>query len=202
MKEILQNKLLIIFLIVFILIGTICSSVYAVDLNHNGTVYSVPEYNHLLDSNNYFMFLNKFKDVFLLVSYGEKNIFVDTLKDNVIVGYNYKVYRIDKDKNSWFLFTEAPDDGGQYKPTDIFYLFFNTMDIYKANWIDFVGYEFTDEVVFQGAPQKVELVQAMKVEEIPQKITQIIMIILPIFLLIFGTLLVIYLIRSKNLFQI
>lgn len=61
-------------------------------------------------------------------------------------------------------------------------------------------------VVFQGAPQveqpKVELMKATQVEEIPQQITKIVMIILPVFLAIFGTLLVLYLIKSKNLLHL
>lgn len=63
------------------------------------------------------------------------------------------------------------------------------------------------DVVFQGAPQveevpKVELMKATQVEEIPQQIVAIVMIVLPIFLAIFGVLLVLYLIKSKNLLQL
>lgn len=62
-------------------------------------------------------------------------------------------------------------------------------------------------VVFQGAPQveevpKVELMKATQVEEIPQQIVAVVMIVLPIFLAIFGVLLVLYLIKSKNLLQL
>ena len=62
------------------------------------------------------------------------------------------------------------------------------------------------EVVFQGAPQeevpKVELMKATQVEEIPQQIAGILAIALPIFLTIFGILLVLYLIKSKNLLHL
>lgn len=62
-------------------------------------------------------------------------------------------------------------------------------------------------VVFQVAPQveevpKVELMKATQVEEIPQQIVAVVMIVLPIFLAIFGVLLVLYLIKSKNLLQL
>lgn len=62
-------------------------------------------------------------------------------------------------------------------------------------------------VVFQGAPQveevpKVELMKATQVEEIPQQILAIVKIVLPILLSLFGVLLVLYLIKSKNLLQL
>lgn len=65
----------------------------------------------------------------------------------------------------------------------------------------------SDRLVFQIAPQveevpKVELMKATQVEEIPQQIVAIVTIVLPIFLAIFGVLLVLYLIKSKNLLQL
>lgn len=66
----------------------------------------------------------------------------------------------------------------------------------------------TNELVFQGAPQaqgeavQVELMKPTQVQEIPQQIVAIVMIVLPIFLGIFGVLLVLYLIKSKNLLQL
>lgn len=73
--------------------------------------------------------------------------------------------------------------------------FFCTSDILNEN----------GETVFQGAPQEVpqvELMKATQVEEIPQQIAGILAIVLPIFLAIFGVLLVLYLIKSKNLLQL
>ena len=62
-------------------------------------------------------------------------------------------------------------------------------------------------VVFPKAPPQeevptVELMKATQVEEIPQQIVKIVMIVLPVFLAIFGTLLVLYLIKSKNLLHL
>lgn len=63
-------------------------------------------------------------------------------------------------------------------------------------------------LVFQGAPQaqgevvQVELMKPTQVQEIPQQIVAVVMIVLPIFLGIFGVLLVLYLIKSKNLLQL
>lgn len=77
-------------------------------------------------------------------------------------------------------------------------------DIYYTN---FNVYDTDGNLVFQGAPQveevpKVELMKATQVEEIPQQIIAVVMIVLPIFLAIFGVLLVLYLIKSKNLLQL
>lgn len=61
-----------------------------------------------------------------------------------------------------------------------------------------------ETVVFQGAPQEqevtqVELMKPIQVQEIPQQIAGILAIALPIFLVIFGVLLLLYLLKSKNL---
>ena len=64
--------------------------------------------------------------------------------------------------------------------------------------------EGTDKVVFQGAPQtQVEpLMEITQVEEIQPAVAKIVGLVLPACLIIFGTLLVLYLIRSKNLLQV
>lgn len=69
-------------------------------------------------------------------------------------------------------------------------------------------YDNNNELVFQGAPQaqegavQVELMKPTQVQEIPQQIVAVVMIVLPIFLGIFGVLLVLYLIKSKNLLHL
>lgn len=66
-------------------------------------------------------------------------------------------------------------------------------------------YEITDEILFPGAPLPIPMVEPMKVgkvEELPTLIIQIVEMIIPVFLIIFGTLLVLYLIKSKNLLQL
>ena len=62
-----------------------------------------------------------------------------------------------------------------------------------------------NEILFQGAPLPIPMVEPMevsKVEELPTLIIQIVEMIIPVFLIIFGTLLVLYLIKSKNLLQL
>ena len=69
-------------------------------------------------------------------------------------------------------------------------------------------YDNNNNLVFQAPPQqveevnRVELMKPTQVQEIPQQIVAIVMIVLPIFLGIFGVLLVLYLIKSKNLLQL
>lgn len=64
--------------------------------------------------------------------------------------------------------------------------------------------EGTDKVVFQGAPRaQVEpLMEITQVEEIQPVVAKIVDLVLPACLIIFGTLLVLYLIKSKNLLQV
>ena len=79
--------------------------------------------------------------------------------------------------------------------------YFSTCDIFLA---DSFKTPASDKVFFQGPPkgEELTLMNPMQVEEIPSLITQVIMIILPITLTIFGTLLVVFLIKSKNLLHL
>ena len=58
------------------------------------------------------------------------------------------------------------------------------------------------DLVFQGAPVTVEPMEMKQVEEILPEMWKIVQMIIPACLLIFGTLLVVYLIKSKNLLQL
>lgn len=83
--------------------------------------------------------------------------------------------------------------------------YYSTQDIPVANYIGDGRFEITDEILFQGAPLPIPMVTPMevgKVEELPTLIIQIVEMIIPAFLIIFGTLLVLYLIKSKNLLQL
>lgn len=102
--------------------------------------------------------------------------------------YIYKIYTYSSNCNSGLSNNvSALDINIEYSNSDI---------LYNSN------------VVFQGAPQaqgeavQVELMKPTQVQEIPQQIVAVVMIVLPIFLGIFGVLLVLYLIKSKNLLQL
>ena len=65
--------------------------------------------------------------------------------------------------------------------------------------------ESCTELFFQGTPQVISQVATMEitqVEALPMAIIQIVEIILPVFLIVFGVLLVLYLIKSKNLLHL
>lgn len=66
-------------------------------------------------------------------------------------------------------------------------------------------FAITNDLLFPGAPLPIPMVEPMKVgkvEELPTLIIQIVEMIIPVFLIIFGTLLVLYLIKSKNLLHL
>lgn len=80
-------------------------------------------------------------------------------------------------------------------------------DIVSANYdvynFDASSDTITNDVVFHVAPARVEpLKEITQVEEIQPAITKIVGLVLPACLIIFGTLLVLYLIKSKNLLQV
>lgn len=74
---------------------------------------------------------------------------------------------------------------------------YSTYDVYSSD----------GQLVFPPAPPQeeapqVELMKPTQLEEIPQQIAGVVEIALPIFLAIFGILLVLYLIKSKNLLHL
>ena len=75
-------------------------------------------------------------------------------------------------------------------------------DYYSTSLV--YDYHDSSKVVFQGAPQaQVEpLMEITQVEEIQPAVAKIVDLVLPACLIIFGTLLVLYLIKSKNLLQV
>lgn len=108
------------------------------------------------------------------------------------------------------LYQSFNSDSYEYYSGGLFHdLVFSNFDVYTY---DYANKCFTDNLVFQAAPsetetptqetQAVELVKAIQVQEIPQQIAGILKIVLPIFLAIFGVLLVLYLIKSKNLLHL
>lgn len=114
---------------------------------------------------------------------------------------------------------------GEFYSTDIMGMTYDMMETCTKDDLRYWGYpsssgRFSDlnliyanhdvlneegEVVFQGAPLPPQVVEPMKiqqVEEIPQEVIKIVKMIIPTFLMIFGTLLVLYLIKSKNLLSL
>lgn len=111
--------------------------------------------------------------------------------------------------------TELALGGLEYKPgyfngsnisgllsnPDNIYFIYSNCDINRYSIKDKV---ISNETVFQGAPRtQVEpLTEITQVEEIQPVVAKIVGLVLPACLTIFGTLLVLYLIKSKNLLQL
>lgn len=198
MKEILQNKLLIIFLIFFVIVGFFCSAFYntyaseTITFSYEGVNYTLPDLPNSVYDHNYIFIFGDFNYTSNSILF---NIYASDT--NVIYGQDYSCYRT---------FTIYHIDSGLYD---------NYSNLTYAEMSDAYTYSLpcvysncdllnTDgDVVFSLAPlEMVELMKAIQPEEIPQQIIQITKMILPIFLLIFGTLLVLYLLKSKNLLHL
>lgn len=208
MKEILQNKLLIAFLIFFVVVGTICSYVGAyTSIDIDDTTYSI--------GSNYQNY-----DYILIVRHDTYDTSVLVLVSNSPIVYdedeNGSIYTLPED--CYIVLNGSYDDLSTYLNNGMYTLSQSGIssginnsgsfiDYPKEN-ILFSSYDVRNsegELVFQGAPlvvSQVELMKAIQPEEIPQQIAEIVVMILPIFLLIFGTLLVLYLLKSKNLLHL
>lgn len=211
---------------------SLCTSCFAsFDFTYNETSYSLPDYDYILNNvkNEYgyndisyvigygsinstlgsrfklYIFtsdVSSYSNVFLKDSGGSEH-FVNLYtkdsnnEDSCINGSNGLLYYYDQSSNSWVQWSSFNGSTNASYRFPYFDLIYSTHDVFDSS----------SNLVFQGAPQveevpKVELMKATQVEEIPQQIVTIVMIVLPIFLAIFGVLLVLYLIKSKNLLQL
>lgn len=120
---------------------------------------------------------------------------------SMIEGMNLYTIKADKLDGAFTLFQEKQSSIGVDPPSTPFY---STKDIYSCSRVSSGIYKLNNELLFQGAPLPIQMVTPMevgKVEELPTLIVQIVEMIIPAFLIIFGVLLVLYLIKSKNLLQ-
>ena len=116
-------------------------------------------------------------------------------------GLNLYSIKADKLDGSFTLIQEKQTSFGVDLSSTSFYSTKNIYNCYQDSNRKFV---LGDKLLFQGAPLPIPMVEPMevgKVEELPTLIIQIVEMIIPAFLIIFGTLLVLYLIKSKNLLQ-
>lgn len=115
-----------------------------------------------------------------------------------------KVYKIYSSNLNGY-FEPSYDTASVGFPSSSIRSFYSTKDIYECYQNDNFKYVLGSQILFQGAPLPIPMVIPMevsKVEELPTLIIQIVEMIIPAFLIIFGTLLVLYLIKSKNLLQL
>lgn len=204
MQNLLKNKLFMIFVFIFCLFAfSSFSNVYA---KEDLTLPELP--SNLSDNDSYIIYKG-----------GSGTIWLDCLtrtfefRQKIDNGFQFYIngeadrtfYKYDPtSSSSWVLDGTVHNPGVQTvncSPADL--LYFNNVNN-SSSLSNYINYN----VVFQVAPQtpeevdKVELMKPTQVQEIPQQIVAVVMIVLPIFLGIFGVLLVLYLIKSKNLLQL
>lgn len=214
-KEILTHKILPIISVFILSLFILCTSCFAANNEF------VVDYNYVTDSKatiiiddsilsqyNYYCFCvykangsEAICEVFL--SNEPLNFeFSDTVNETKLYGcFDFlRLYGSSSDllfdfSNTHQSFTNQDFSSNGYSFNHSYDLVYSSYDIY----------DLSGNLVFQGAPQevaKVELMKATQVEEIPQQILGVVKIMVPIFLAIFGVLLVLYLIKSKNLLHL
>lgn len=209
MKKIYINKLLVILSLFTILISTIFTNVFAsfdftTSDGNNYTVFDVPS-----DGNSYFIVYPLYSNIIIITSS------VPICHGFDAGGYSATCYR-GKDMHKYY---SASKDYSTYSREDesafstyakdnYEYMYTGSSAEYRIDKLLYSNHDITDKygkVVFQGAPltpTPVEPLKITQVEEIQPAVAKIVDLVLPACLIIFGTLLVLYLIKSKNLLQL
>ena len=133
-------------------------------------------------------------------NYHNSKPFLDERSENVVcvdVAWNINIYKVVDG-----VLVYQGSDGGVYEKNGFRDLgknstvFSSTADIYTDST--------KSKVFFQQTPVGVQVLtlEGMEVEALPQMIIRIVEIILPVCLIVFGVLLVVFLIKSKNLLNL
>lgn len=201
MKEFLNNKLLFILFLFIILTITLFGNVFASSsyVFSDGETYDFPDFT-LDDNCNYILYINSGTNTFHVLMYS-KEYNLKGVKDSAgdIWLYLYDVNGNRVPSSSMFLHGLIFSDNGNLS-TDTTYnsIFINGENVYYTN---VPVYNTDGDLVFQVAPVTVEL-EMKQVEEILPKMWEIATLIIPVCLIVFGTLLIVYLIKSKNLLHL
>lgn len=203
MKIDIKNKIFIIILLVLItLFSFTCVSLASFDVTVDDTVYTVPDLPIPSESyTDYVLFLNKdYYYVAFLNNIDLDDLYV-TGSNGVYGGISFKsgtgdMYRCKTTDSSFVFYESIHSSMAPYAGYGLTVLLQTTVDIQDIS---------SGEVVFPQTPlptQVVKPAEVTKVEEIPEMILEILGMMIPIFLTIFGVLLVLYLIKSKNLLHL
>lgn len=176
----LTHKLLPILSIFILILFVFSVSCFAsVDLSYNDKVYTVPDYDDLLETNRYLIFLNNYDEVFLVVYVKDYMLTCRPVERYGYTDFYYppfgysKVYTLNSSGN-WYLYTDCSDISGS-NITYMKHCFYVTDNIYDKD---------TGELVFQGAPQVVipEITKALveQTTQLGMKPLEIIKVVLPI----------------------
>lgn len=201
MQNLLKNKVfyILLFSFLFIIISLNSTTFASFDFNYNGNSFSLPDlpvnYKNkiILDCPNYscyYYLCSDYEFTYFLNEQGTHGTFRSESFDLYCLNYN---------SDHWSTyFTNRQSDGAidSYRKENIIFSTFDICDSTSGNVVFHVAPQAQGEVV------QVELMKPTQVQEIPQQIVAVVMIVLPIFLGIFGVLLVLYLIKSKNLLQL
>ena len=181
----LKNKLFFIVLLFLVLltIGTTCFASFDIDVD--GSLLSFPDLpSNVLDKEIYFLTKSTITNQYYLYTTTTNKVCADG-------GFGLSGTRWEYNVGGTEWINERTSSSFNYINPDL--VLYSTVDLYDLD----------DNLVFQKAPQVVvEPMKIAQVGEIPQEVIKIVQMIIPACLLIFGTLLVVYLIKSKNLLQL
>lgn len=212
----LKNKLLIVFSI-FLVIISLFTSTFASSGHtfvYNNAVYSLSEnydnfdYVFIYYCETYETFNIAVSEEPFLVTLDDEGEFTGFHSPNSEVNQDYDLY-LSVPRNGFSsldsLCNSSIDDlsithnqygfSGVSVPNNIYSTF--NIYVYDESSSDLKG-----DLLFQGAPVTVEPMEMKQVEEILPGMWEIIRTILPVCLVIFGVLLVLFLIKSKNLLHL
>ena len=188
----LKNKNFFIIALFFCIILSFATLSQAFTFDYEGKHYDVP--NFPADNNNYHLLVD-FEGSLSLFTSSKPITYLDSSTYTgygEVYGDNGILYRISGVE--WKVATKYGTDFWRSNSNNKKYFVYSNYDILDKN---------SGNLVFQKAPlQMVVPMEVGKVEELPTLIIQIVEMIIPAFLIIFGTLLVLYLIKSKNLLQL
>lgn len=207
LQNLFKYKLFIILLLFIVLVTSIYSNCFAsnnISYSYNGKIYTVNDFSNLIPNDcKYFICLsndsNAFPFLFIVDKDTRQYICQNSgkrLHSLSLSRYKRYIFR----NNKWELQSSYLEDSSYYV---VFCLSFidNKYSILYSN-INFYGYYDyigdTEEVVFQGAPVTVEQVtipEIQAVEEIPQTMSKVLEMIIPIGLIVLSIGLLIYLMR-------
>lgn len=195
----LKNKIFLIFSIFLCIVSIfITFSQASYDFEFEGEKYTLPDFPDDGNSLKFVFtdFVGSIKSVYLYTS-NEPVYFYNDFNSVSLRIPAHKEYscRLDLLNGNFSFAGDSPDRPISTRKLAFERIVYSNYDIYNKD---------SGELVFQKAPlaQMVEPMKVGKVEELPTLIIQIVEMIIPAFLIIFGTLLVLYLIKSKNLLQL
>ncbi len=205
----LRNKFVLIAIVLILLIFTLSCSVFAsytINGDYDGQHYEISLPDSLSEFNYKLIFVVKKGD------YYWPDIFLSNDSFSFIGDKDYPGYvRLSLSREGQEVFRYSPGRGqsdvgaclSQISSFDIssFELTSTFFCVYKVENVFFASQPISS--FFPTAPQMVEpLTEITQVEEIQPAVVKIVGIVLPVCLMIFGVLLVLYLIKSKNLLQL